>query len=478
MSRRNYVQVRPKSIGLSSVRLGDHYTVASVELGNTTTKCIIVTTNMKTGEVSELAKEVRMTRDIRRPEEGETPFGRTLTGVQLTRASVAEMIAATLNSVLTRLQMRIETDLHFVVRSTGVTAGFSTPAEVDQMVHALAEGCLLAGIPPRLMTAAHSVDGLPEHIQRYSWLDRVRFDGAIAGCLPPARPHIVANEMEGELVTAGIKGAARGNGIDFRSPVMTLDFGTTLAGRITDDSQPYAKTVGSFAGVAGAIPDAIARGSGLVDPQMGCALDLLTTPQRPRSVRTDEDWIEMAHRSIRVEHISGGTHFGSVPVDPRAAEEAGVCLLGVDVGVNCSRMDRLQDLGRLISESAGRTHLISAIDHIQARLVQRLVELAESESLISTDTSIGFTGRAITTGEKPQLIAQSLHRNNGMLWSDIRPLVFVEDGLAMGAAMAARCMNSMGIREHPVGGRRGDSCIMGARIRLQRGWRQEGGQQP
>ncbi len=467
MSQHDYLYIQPKRIGLSSVRLGGHYTVASVELGNTTTKCIIVTTNLKTGEMAELAKEVRMTRDVRPPVEEEETFGRTLIGIPLTRASVAEMVASILNAVMTRLQMRIETDLHFVVRSTGVTAGFSSPEEVDHMVRALADGCLLAGIPPRLMTAALSTEGIPESVRAYSWLDRVRFDGAIASCMPPSRPHIVANEMEGELVTAGIKGAARSKGIDFRNPVMTLDFGTTLAGRITDDSHPYAKTIGSFAGIAGAIPDAIARGSGAVDPQRGCALDLNTSRTR-HSVRVEEEWVEMAHRLICVKRIRGGSHFGSVPVDPGAADEAGVCLFGVDVGENCSRMDELERLGHLIAESAGIEYVSPAIDHIQARLVQRLVELAENEGLISRETALGFTGRAITTGGKPQMVAKSLRRIEGSLWSDIRPLIFVDDGLAMGAAMAARCMNSMGIREHPVGGRRGDSCIMGARIRLQR----------
>jgi hypothetical protein len=46
--------------------------------------------------------------------------------------------------------------------------------------------------------------------------------------------------------------------------------------------------------------------------------------------------------------------------------------------------------------------------------------------------------------------------------------MFVEDGLAMGAAVAARCMNSMGTPHNPMGGRKGDKCIMGARMKLQR----------
>jgi hypothetical protein len=47
--------------------------------------------------------------------------------------------------------------------------------------------------------------------------------------------------------------------------------------------------------------------------------------------------------------------------------------------------------------------------------------------------------------------------------------VFVEDGLAMGAAVAARCMNSLGTPKNPIGGRKGDKCIMNDRIKLQKG---------
>ena len=44
---------------------------------------------------------------------------------------------------------------------------------------------------------------------------------------------IVANEMEGELATAGIKEAAKLTDVDFRNPCISIDFGTTLDGRIT-----------------------------------------------------------------------------------------------------------------------------------------------------------------------------------------------------------------------------------------------------
>ncbi|MHA2362101.1 MAG: DUF2114 family protein, partial [Candidatus Thorarchaeota archaeon] len=52
----------PRTIGLSSLKMGSFYPVASVELGNTTTKCILSTTNLSTAEIYQIDKEVRFTR--------------------------------------------------------------------------------------------------------------------------------------------------------------------------------------------------------------------------------------------------------------------------------------------------------------------------------------------------------------------------------------------------------------------------------
>jgi putative methanogenesis marker protein 14 len=453
--------LKPKTIGLSSLRIGPFYTVASVELGNTTTKCILVTTNLETAEIFEIAKEVRMTRDVRPPNKDEVVFGETVFGVPLTRASVAEMISSILLSVTSKAGINLERDLHFVVRSTGVTASFATPSEVGTIVQALADGCINAGIPPRKMTAAISVENLPPGLKDYTWLKKVYFDGAIASSIPPANTEIVANEMEGELVTAGIKGAVKGHNIDFRNPVMTLDFGTTLAGRITDASFPYAKTIGSFAGLAGAIPDALVRGSGLVDPKVGCVLDLPKV--KVGSALADNKWFDNAKRNIKIERVSKGTtRFGTVPVNTTAADESGVVLIGVDAD-----LDSLSHVGSQIVSSEDASHLLALIDRLQVWIVQRIVSIADGEGLILEDTSLGLTGRAITTGQKPQMLSNQLRTKSGDPWSPKHQLVLAEDGLAMGAAVAARCMNSMGTKKNPMGGRRGDGCIMADRMKLQ-----------
>jgi putative methanogenesis marker protein 14 len=460
--------IKPRTIGIGSLRTGPFYTVASVELGNTTTKCILVSTNLQTAEIFEIAKQVRFTRDVRPPKDGELVFGRTVTGVELTRESVSELISDILTSVLHDAHLDMKRDLHFVVRSTGVTAGFAKPSEVGEMVKALANGCIAAGVPPRKMAASISPENLPDDIRDFSWLKKVYFDGAVASSLPPSNAEVVANEMEGELVTAGIKGAVKGSDIDFRNPAMVLDFGTTLAGRVTDDSYPYAKTVGSFAGLAGAIPDALVRGGSPTLGPNGCALDLRLSSDRKR-IEVDASMVEKARKLVRVELVSpSDSRFGTVPVNPQSAKESGVLLIGVDVGTNGSRIADLETLGGAFVEAGGLYTLTAAIDRIQADTVQRIVTLAETNGLVLDNTSLGLTGRAITTGTKPDLIAAGLSLKDGSLWNDYHQLVFVEDGLAMGAAVAARCMNSLGTRDNPMGGRKGDKCIMPERHKIQK----------
>jgi putative methanogenesis marker protein 14 len=448
--------------------MGPFYTVASVELGNTTTKCIIATTNLETAEIFEIEKEVRMTRDVRPPMNGEKVFGRTLTGVDLTQESVTELVSDILRTALTRARLDIEKDLHFVVRSTGVTAGFAEPEEVGAIVKALADGCLHAGVAPRKMAAAISPENLPPSLRDFTWLHKVYFDGAVASSLPPSNAEIVANEMEGELVTAGLKGAAKSTDIDFRNPVMTLDFGTTLAGRITDNGHPYAKTIGSFAGLAGAIPDALVRGTGDVDEKTGSILDIKNSV-RPRKEQIDDSRVDEILSHIRISRVPTGINrFGTVPVNMKAADESEVTLMGVDAGENGSGLLDLELIGRKIVEESSIDALLALIDVVQFQVVQNLVDLAIAEGLILEGTSLGLTGRAITTGNKPKLINSQLSLDNGKKWTESHQLLFVEDGLAMGAAVAARCMNSMGTIHNPMGGRKGDKCIMGARMKRQR----------
>ncbi len=73
-----------------------YFIVASVEMGNTTTKCILTGVNLETGMSYVIHKTVSMSRDIRPPKPGETIFGATLDGTELTREAVTELVRETL----------------------------------------------------------------------------------------------------------------------------------------------------------------------------------------------------------------------------------------------------------------------------------------------------------------------------------------------------------------------------------------------
>lgn len=441
-----------------------YYIVASVELGNTTTKCILTATNLRDSHTYLLDKTVKMTRDIRPPKEGEKVFGETVWDVELTKESVSEMVKETILESVKKANLDLDEDLDFVVRSTGVTAGFASPDEVGDLIIALANGCLDAGVPPRKMSPAMSINNFPERLQSYTLLDQVIFDGAVVSVLPPTGKVVVANEMEGELVTAGIKAGAKWTDVDYRNPVVSMDFGTTLAGRITNAGKPYARTVGNFCGLAGAVSDAIIRGTEKVDKRGGAALDLYTKDiVKNANWKVAKKYAEMVHEYVDIRKVpEGRDRFGTVPVDPEAAYNAGTTLIGCDVGENGSDIPKLVGLGHQIFEETGIHTLFATLDHVSALIVKRVIDEAVDEKVITEGSILGVTGRAGITGRKPDLILEYTK-------DYFENVIFVSDALALGAAVMARCMNSMGTPKVPLGGTRGGGCILAQRKKMQTG---------
>jgi len=448
-----------------------YFIVASIEVGNTTTKCILTATNMKDGRTRILNKTVKMTRDVRKPKPNERIFGSTLSGVSLTKESIAQLVRDTLIEAHEAVNLDITTDLDFAVRSTGVVAGFSSPHEVGEFIKALADGCLLAGIPPKKMVPAMSIDNIPVKFKNNTLIDKIVFTGAVGGVLPPVGStgvEIVANEMEGELATAGIKEGAKWSGVDFRNPVFSMDFGTTLKGRITNDEIPYARTIANLCGYAGAIPDAVIKGTDLVDKRYGAALDLFRDNKERMIWLTKgskiQKYADRINDLIKIEIVPDNVdRYGSVPVDPAAARDIGVILIGCDVGINGSLMSGLTDIGSEIYTKQGLKTMFATLDLVSARMVERIVKLGIENKLVSEKTSIGLTGRAAITGCKPYLILKSIEKL-GFYKEPREQIVFVDDGLARGAAVMARCMNSMGVPKNPIGGIRGGRCVLKQRI--------------
>lgn len=457
-----------------------YFIVGSVEMGNTTTKCILTGVNLETGMSYVINKTVSMSRDIRPPKPGETVFGATLDGTELTREAVTELVRDTLITCHRDAHLDIKDELDFVVRSTGVVAEMDSPDQVGDFVISLANGCLAAGVPPRKMTPPMSKENQAAKLQPFSFADKVVFTGAVAGVMPPVGAtgvEMVANEMEGELAMAGIKEGAKWTPVDFRNPCLTIDFGTTLDGRITTDvspdaPSPFAKTVGNFCGLAGAIPDAIVRGTGLVQARTGTALDIFGEHSvtgglfSGGSRKVVEDYVSRCHEHIDIRIVPADRdRFGRVPVNARIAMESGIAMIGCDCGTNSSDMDKLMAIGAEIHKSHDLATLNDVIDRVCAKMALRLIDVAVEKNLVPRNASIGFTGRASISGRKPEYILEGITERN--LFDDPNDhLVFVDDGLARGAALMGRCMNSLGKPKMPIGGVRGGPCIMSRRIKI------------
>lgn len=457
-----------------------YFIVGSVEMGNTTTKCILTGVNLETGMSYVINKTVSMSRDIRPPKPGETIFGATLDGTELTREAVTELVRDTLITCHKDAHLDIKDELDFVVRSTGVVAEMDSPDQVGDFVIALANGCLAAGVPPRKMTPPMAKENQSAKLQPFSYADKVVFTGAVAGVMPPVGAtgvEMVANEMEGELAMAGIKEGAKWTSVDFRNPCLTIDFGTTLDGRITTDvapdaPTPFAKTVGNFCGLAGAIPDAIVRGTGLVQERTGTALDIFGEHSVTGGLfsggnrKEVEEFVQRCHEHIDIRIVPPDRdRFGRVPVNARIAMESGIAMIGCDCGTNSSDMDKLMEIGAEIHKNHNLATLNEVIDRVCARMALRLVDVAVEKNLVPKNASIGFTGRAAISGRKPEYILEGITGRN-LFDNPNEHLVFVDDGLARGAALMGRCMNSLGKPNKPIGGVCGGPCIMNRRIKI------------
>ncbi|VVB72631.1 Uncharacterised protein [uncultured archaeon] len=444
-----------------------YYIVASVEVGNTTTKCILTATDMNTGKTYIVNKTVKMTRDVRLPKAGEEVFAHTINGTPLTKESIADLVKSTLIESHEKARLNIKTDLHFVVRSTGVVAELDSPDQVGAFIQALAQGCLMAGVPPRLMTPAMSIHNIIDKFRNYTMIEKVIFMGAVASCFPPQGStgvEVVANEMEGELATAGIKEASRWTDVDFRNPCLSMDFGTTLDGRVTSEELPYAHTIGNLLGLAGAIPDAVVQGTGLVNNKTGATLDIFDPKTKPDYGKEAQQYADQIDQLVVIEKVpSSRTKYGLVPVCPEAAAQNNVVLIGCDVGVNGSDLDKLSRIGADLYNSRNLKILFGTLDIVCSRMARRLVEVGIDEGIVTKKTALGITGRAGISGNKPRLILEEIEKLRLYDHPEIN-IVFVDDGLARGAAVMARCMNSMGTPKNPLGGLRGSRCILKERM--------------
>lgn len=445
-----YEHLSLSSIDSSSIK-DQFYTVLSVELGNTTIKSIIVTTNIKTNQSFQINKLVYLTRDIRLPKESEQVFGHTIWDKALSKEAIAEAITRIILDCVAQVNLSVH-DLDFVVRSTGVIAISNLSEEVGLIIKALSDACLNAGIKPSQMTAPFSLENIPEHIRKFSFFNNIKFDGSVVSVSPPKITGVLANEMEGDLVTAGIKLASKSSSIDFRNPVISIDMGTTLAGQVIDDFKPYANLLCNYVGLAGGISDIILRGCEIIGQnQSTIDINKYQNHNQINHMILHENTIKL-HEFIDIMQVPSNTkNFGLVSVHT-TNKNSNVKIIGTKI----NNKEKLIETFKQLINTNNIEQVMLQIDYLYAYYIKRLIDETKKLNIITNDMTIGITGRAGTTGQKPELINKYLNNKYNLL--------FVDDGLSLGALMMARCMNSLGTPLNPIGGSKKGYCIMQQRI--------------
>ena len=158
----------------------------------------------------------------------------------------------------------------------------------------------------------------------------------------------------------------------------------------------------------------------------------------------------------------GDSAFGSTS---DVAKASGILLIGVDAGVDGDKIPDLEAIGAELSKKEKPKVIREVIDRVCASVALRIIDICNKKGLLPPNSSIGFTGRAIISGNKPQYILEGVAERN--IYNDpVNHLVFVDDGLARGSALMGRCMNSIGHPKCPIGGVRDGKCIMAKRIKV------------
>lgn len=436
----------------------NYYTVLSVELGNTTLKAIIITTNLKTNKNYLVNKTIKLTRDIPDVQVDEKVFGKTIWNKPLSYEAIRDAVSDIICECLDDVNMDVS-DLDFVVRSTGIIALNTLSEHVGVIIKALSDGCLKAGITPSMMKAPFKLENIPEHLRRYSFFNMVKFDGSVVSVNSTENCNITSNQMESELITAGIKLASKNSTIDMRNPLITIDMGTTLAGCVVDNIKPYADVRCNLVGLAGGISDIILRGCDII-PDIASTIDLKNSSNTMEyNTGLLKQNTRKLHEYINICEVPGNLdEFGCVCIDKLQYKNSDVKL----VGCNIEDEEKLVETFNKISENYDLDMINLQIDDMNAYIIKRIIDEVRKLELYTDDMNIGITGRAGITGCKPLFISEYLHD------SFKGNIVFASDGLAVGALMMARCMNSLGTPLSPVGGSSKGMCIMQQRIKLQK----------
>ena len=121
-----------------------------------------------------------------------------------------------------------------------------------------------------------------------------------------------------------------------------------------------------------------------VDKDNGAALDLYDEKTLKKADKKKaEANAEEVHKLIDIRKVPMDvTRFGTVPLDPVAAADAGTTLIGCDVGTNGDKLDDLKALGAEIYQRDGLPTLLSTMDYTSAKIVHRVLDVAFAEGII------------------------------------------------------------------------------------------------
>lgn len=149
------------------------------------------------------------------------------------------------------------------------------------------------------------------------------------GVASPKKTGVVSNEMESQLVTAGIKLASKSSTVDYRNPVISIDMGTTLAGEVVDDSKPYGKLVCNYIGLAGGISDIMLRGCDVIEDNMS-TIDIANNQN---NIQFNEDILHKhtikLHEFIDIMKVPKNLdEFGQVRIDLTLQKQENINIIG------------------------------------------------------------------------------------------------------------------------------------------------------
>ena len=468
--------IRPGGTSIPEYKEKTYHIVLSIDVGNTTTDCIITGTNLETGITYLVNRNVQLMKDIAADTYDDDIIATTLDGIKISQKATEILVKDIVFKTIQESKLDLHKELDFAVHSTGIVSEWKSTDHINSFLGSITKGCINAGIPMSKMRPVFTKNSLPEDDRKFSLLDKVRFNGMIAGVIPAtglSGDDLIANDMEGDLALAGIKQGAIDSPVDFRNPCISLDIGTILDGRITecvphDRKNPYARTIGCFIGLGGAIADAIVKGTGKVDVKYGTAMELLGDEVKSgffskKESATSKKYSDEIHKFIHIDTVPHHrSKFGQVPIDPQIANNENIAIIGVDCGEDFSHYHEITRIGKDVFDTHGLKIFTEVVDRVCAQLALRLIDVASKEGLIHHNSAIGFSGRAIMSGRKPEYVLEGIV-DRDLYSNPYDRVIFVSSALPRGASVMARCMGGLGNPRRPVGGCRGEGCILGRR---------------